>query len=161
MMRSARGKTKHLVLPRPFRWQVGEASNAHAMRHPAIDGRFDEIGGEESQRDCHVDLSRAAVLPLGDAVRTRCWISDEFTEPTAATGNRYDQSRTCLGTYWTRVFRADPFGQEDLAAPPCRCLLPRDLKSAWRLGKMDDQPVWLDLDVGDVSMDEAAVISGL
>ena len=34
-------------------------------------------------------------------------------------------------------------------------------KSAWRLGKMDDQPVWLDLDVGDVSMDEAAVISGL
>ena len=32
--RLARGKTKHLVLPRPLRGQVGEASNAHAMREP-------------------------------------------------------------------------------------------------------------------------------
>jgi hypothetical protein len=32
-----RGKAEHLVLTRPFRWQVGEASNAHAMRQPAID----------------------------------------------------------------------------------------------------------------------------
>jgi hypothetical protein len=35
--RSARRKTKHLVLPRPLGRQVGEASNPHAMRQPAID----------------------------------------------------------------------------------------------------------------------------
>jgi hypothetical protein len=40
--------------------------------------------------------------------------SDEFTEPTAATGNRCDQSRTCLGTYRARVLRADPLGAADL-----------------------------------------------
>jgi hypothetical protein len=114
--RSARGKTKHLVLPRPFRWQVGEASYAHAMRKPTIDCGLDGIGGEESQRDCPVDLSRAAVLRLGNAVRTCCWISDEFTEPTAATGNRCDQSRTCFGTYRARVFRADP---RSAAIPDC------------------------------------------
>jgi len=72
--RSARGKTKHLVLPRPFRWQVGEAGNAHAVRQPAIDGGLGEIGGKES----HVDLSRAAVLSLCYVVRICCWISDEL-----------------------------------------------------------------------------------
>ena len=118
------------MLPRPSRWQVGEASNAHAVGEPAIDGRFDEIGGEESQRDCHVDLSRAAVLPLGDAVGICCWISDEFTEPTAATGNRCHQSRTRFRTYWVRMVRADPLGQKNLAAPSCRRLLPRDMESA-------------------------------
>ena len=43
-VRLLRRKTEHLVLAGPFRRQVGEASNAHAMRQPAIDGRFDEIG---------------------------------------------------------------------------------------------------------------------
>ena len=80
-------KPEHLVLPGPFRRQVGEASNAHAMREPAIDGRLDEIGRKESKRDCHVDLSRAAFFSLGDAVGTRCWIREEFIKPTATTGN--------------------------------------------------------------------------
>src|SRR5215831_9308095 len=131
------------------------------MRQPAIDCGLDEIGGEESQRDCHVDLSRAAVLPLCDAVRICCWITDEFTEPTAATGDRFHQSRTCFGTHRARVFRPDPLGQKNFTAPPCRCLLPRDLKSAvWR-GKMDDQTVRLDLDARNVSMDETTVINGI
>ena len=71
-------KPEYLVLPGPFRRQVGEASNAHTVGEPAIDGRFDQIGREESKRDGHVDLSRAAVFSRRDAVRTRCWISDEF-----------------------------------------------------------------------------------
>ena len=71
-------KPEYLVLPGPFRRQVGEASNAHAMGEPAIDGRLDEIRRKESKRDGHVDLSRAAVFSRRDAVRTRCWISDEF-----------------------------------------------------------------------------------
>ena len=64
-------KTKDLVLPGPLRWQVGEASNPHAVGQPATDGGLDEIGSKESQRDRHVDLSRAAVFPLGDTVRIR------------------------------------------------------------------------------------------
>jgi hypothetical protein len=36
-VRLLRSKAEHLVLPGPFRWQVGEASNAHAVGEPAID----------------------------------------------------------------------------------------------------------------------------
>ena len=68
-MRLLPRKAEHLVLLGPFRWQVAETSNAHAMREPAIDGRFDQIGRGESQRDCHIDLSRAAVFSFRDAVR--------------------------------------------------------------------------------------------
>jgi hypothetical protein len=74
----ARRKAEHLVLARPLRWQVAEASNANAMGEPAIDCRFDEIGREESKQDCLVNFSRAAIFPLGDAVRARRWISDKF-----------------------------------------------------------------------------------
>ena len=66
-MRLLRGKAEHLVLAGPLRRQVGKASNAHTMGKPAVDGRFDQIGCEESQRNRQVDLSRAAVFPLGDA----------------------------------------------------------------------------------------------
>jgi len=38
---------EQFVLPGPFGRQVGEASNAHAVRESTIDGRFDEIGCEE------------------------------------------------------------------------------------------------------------------
>jgi hypothetical protein len=50
--------------PGPFGRQVGEPGNSHAMRKPSIDGRFDEVGREEGQRDCHVDLPRSAALPV-------------------------------------------------------------------------------------------------
>ena len=86
-VRLLRRKAEQLVLAGPLRRQVGEASNAHAVGQPAIDGRFDQIRREESKRDCHVDLSRAAFFSLGDAVGTRCWIREEFIKPTAATGN--------------------------------------------------------------------------
>ena len=60
-MRLLPKKAEHLVPPGPFRRQVAEASDAHAVGDPAIDGRFDQIRRQESKRDCHVDLSRAAV----------------------------------------------------------------------------------------------------
>src|SRR6516165_340462 len=115
-MRLLPRKTEHLVLPGPFGRRIGEASNAHAMRQPAIDGRFDQIGREESQRDGHVDFSRAAVFSRRDAVRTRCWISDEFIKPTTAVGNRRDQSRARFCTHGASVLRPDPLGEEDLTA---------------------------------------------
>jgi hypothetical protein len=87
------------------------------MREPAVDRRVDQIGRKESKRDCHVDLSRAAVFSLGDAVGTRYWISDKFIKPTTA-----NQSRARFRTYRTNVFRPDPRRQEDLTTPSCRCL---------------------------------------
>jgi hypothetical protein len=46
---SVRGKMEQFVLPGPLGWQVGEASDAHAVRESAIDGRYDEIGCEEGK----------------------------------------------------------------------------------------------------------------
>jgi len=86
-------KAEHLVLPGPLRRQVGEASNTHAMRQSAVDGRFDQIGRKESERDYHVDLSRAEVFPLGDAVRTCCRISDKFIRAATAVSDRCNHRR--------------------------------------------------------------------
>jgi hypothetical protein len=61
-----RRQAEHLVLPGLLRRQVGEASNTHTTGKSAVDGGFDQIGRKESERDYHIDLSRAAVFPLGD-----------------------------------------------------------------------------------------------
>ena len=41
-----RRKAEHLVLSGPFRRQVGEASDAHAMREPAINGGCSELASD-------------------------------------------------------------------------------------------------------------------
>jgi hypothetical protein len=53
--RFAETKIEHLMLARPFGGQVGEASDTHTVREPAVDGRVDEIGREERKRDRHVN----------------------------------------------------------------------------------------------------------
>ena len=75
---------------RPFGGQVGEASNPHAMRQPPFDSRLDEVRCKEGKRDRHIHFSDAALLPLGDGLRSCCCISDQFLEPTAAAGDRCD-----------------------------------------------------------------------
>ena len=60
-------KSKHLVLAGPFGGQVGETDNSHAVREPSINGRLDQVGREEGERDCHVDLARSATFASGDA----------------------------------------------------------------------------------------------
>src|SRR5215510_15591020 len=51
---------KHLVLSRPFRGRVHEASHSHSARQPALDRSLDKIGSEECERDRHIDFSDAA-----------------------------------------------------------------------------------------------------
>ena len=59
-------KAKHLVLLGPFRRQVGKANNAHAVWKGATDCGLDEIGCEESQRDCHVRFAGGAAIAFGN-----------------------------------------------------------------------------------------------
>jgi hypothetical protein len=54
------GKAKCLMLLGPFGGQVGETGNAHAMWESTFNGRLDEIGSEERERDRHVDLADTA-----------------------------------------------------------------------------------------------------
>jgi hypothetical protein len=51
--------------------------------------------------------------------------------------------------------------QKNFATPLCRYLPPRYRKSIRRFPKLDDQLVRLDLNAGDMSIDETTVINGL
>jgi hypothetical protein len=77
-------KAEHLALPGPFRRQVGEANNAHSVRKPPVDRRFDEIGCKERQRDRHVHAADAAALSFSDAFRACRWLCGKFIQPTAS-----------------------------------------------------------------------------
>ena len=103
--RLRRRKSKHLVLPRPLGGHVGEARHSHATRQPPRDGRFHEIGRQESKRDRHVDLPNAAPLALGNAFRTCVRVGKKFVKPAAASRNRCDQERAGLRAYRTSVLR--------------------------------------------------------
>jgi len=55
---------ENLVLLGPLRRKSGRRATPRPWRKPAVDGRLDQIGCEESQQDCHVDHSSAAVFSL-------------------------------------------------------------------------------------------------
>src|SRR6516162_4336795 len=71
---------------RPSTWCCRDHSAGRSLRRatprpvgePAIDGRLDQIGREESKRDGHVDLSRAAVFSRRDVVRTGCCLAADI-----------------------------------------------------------------------------------
>jgi hypothetical protein len=44
------GKAEHLALLRPLSRQVCETGNTHAVREPAIDSSFNQIGGRQSEK---------------------------------------------------------------------------------------------------------------
>jgi hypothetical protein len=64
------------------------------MGKPVVDGRFDQIGCEESKRDSHVDLSRATPFTLGRHSMLD-WPPTVPSKKTARMGDK--QSRRRLG----------------------------------------------------------------
>ena len=114
--RLARRKTKHLVLPGPLRWQVGEASNPHAVGKPATDGRLDEIGSKESQRYRHVDFAHAALGAGGDALGRGRRILDQLLEPMAPLCNRSNQRPSRVRANGTPVLLRCVSGQKNFAS---------------------------------------------
>jgi hypothetical protein len=92
-------KAKHLVLLRPFHWQISEANNAHAVRECAVDCCFNEVGREESKRNCHVHLAGCAAFAFGNRSCSCGCVDDEFFKPAAATGNGGEQSPAIFGAY--------------------------------------------------------------
>jgi hypothetical protein len=57
-----RDEPKHLVLARPFGWQIAKADDAHSVRQPTFNSGFDEMWCKEGERDHHIDLSYAAAF---------------------------------------------------------------------------------------------------
>jgi hypothetical protein len=52
-------KAKHFMLAGPFRRQVGEARNRHALRESPFNGGSDEVRCKERKRDRHIDFAHA------------------------------------------------------------------------------------------------------
>ena len=79
------GKTEYAVLTRPLRGEFAEARQSHAVRQSTFDRCLDEIGGKEGERDCHVDLARAAARAIGDRLDGCSGILYQFVEPAPTT----------------------------------------------------------------------------
>jgi hypothetical protein len=56
-------ESERLKLPAPFGRRIAEPLDADAVRQATFYGCLDKIGGEEGEREGHIDLSYAAFLP--------------------------------------------------------------------------------------------------
>jgi hypothetical protein len=68
-----RPEAKDSPLARPFGGQVGEANNAHAVGKNAVDSGFDEVGGEEGERERQVHFASAALLGMAIRLLYQRW----------------------------------------------------------------------------------------
>lgn len=115
--RLLRRKTQHLMLAGPFRRQVCEAGDAHAVRQPALDSCSDKIGRKKCQRDRHVNLACATSLALCNAIRGDCRIGREFVEPAPPAGDRCNQCCAVFRADRTSVLRLNSFRYQNLSPP--------------------------------------------
>ena len=77
--------------------------NAHAAWKPTIDGGFDEIGCEESERDRHVDLPATTSLTLCDAV-----VSDASFVSSLSHRRPRAMAATSVARVWERIGKELP-----------------------------------------------------
>ena len=61
-----RVQSQRFELSAPFSGSVAESLDTNAAGQTTLDRRFDEVRGEESERDGHIDLTYAAFLACGD-----------------------------------------------------------------------------------------------
>jgi hypothetical protein len=61
-LRTFRIESECLELPAPFRRRVAQPLDADAAGQATFHGGFDKIGGEEGERDGHIDQPSAALF---------------------------------------------------------------------------------------------------
>ena len=157
------------MLAGPFGGQFAESGHAHAMWQTSFDGRPDEVGCKESERDCHVDFARAAALACCNCLDVRIGSCNKLVEPAAPPCNRGDEKRAVLGTDGADLVRGRSFGHQNLPASLGWRLAPWHLDpfntslslccTTLCIGQFDDQLVRLDLDADNVIADEDCVFA--
>jgi hypothetical protein len=120
------------VLAGPLGGQIGEAGDAHAMRQPAVDRCFHEVGRKECERDGHIDLPNAAPLSLRNRLCRRRRIGRQFVKPRASAGNRCYESRSRLRPYRTSAASRAITGYKNFSVSLLRSLVPWDSERAAR-----------------------------
>jgi len=93
------------VLAFPFDREIPQARHANAPRQPSIDCCLDQRRCEEGKRNCSIDLSDTAGLPLRNLLNIRDRSGDQLIQPMSSRCDRGDQFCTGLGPYRTRVRR--------------------------------------------------------
>src|ERR1700690_4462055 len=87
-----RTESKHFELPAPFGWRIAEPLDTDAAGKTTFDRCLDQVGREEGERDGHVDLPDAALLPGADFLDGRHSTGDDIVEPLAAFGDSADEA---------------------------------------------------------------------
>ena len=116
------------MLARPLGWRIAQSGDANTAWQSTCDSGPDQIGGQEGERDGHVDLAYTAPFSLRDAFRICVCASDKFIKPVAAAGNRCNQGRAGLRPYRTNMLRREPHRCKNLPPPRQWRLVPRDMK---------------------------------
>jgi hypothetical protein len=95
-------ESERLKLPAPFGRRIAEPFDADAAGEATFYGRFDKIGGEEGERDGHVDLPDAAFLAIAELCDRSHPTGDHIIQPATPSRDGADQARPAL-----ELFRAD------------------------------------------------------
>jgi hypothetical protein len=108
-------KSERLKLPAPFSRGIAEPLDADAARQATFHRCFDKIGGEESERDRHVDLPNGAFLARAKLSHGRHLTRDNIIQPPATSGYCADQARPALELLRTDVASRCIVREQDLA----------------------------------------------
>jgi hypothetical protein len=84
--KALRRKAEHLVLAGPFRRQVGEASDTHAMREPASDGGCSELATDNRLVGSSSKQRFPGVVQIGQLAGFVCGRSVSADEQLNVTG---------------------------------------------------------------------------
>src|ERR1700692_496410 len=79
-------ESERLELPAPFSRRIAQPLDTDAAGQATFYGCFDEIRGEEGERDGHVDLPDAALLASAKLSDRRHSTRDDIIQPPTASG---------------------------------------------------------------------------
>src|SRR6478736_3790703 len=89
-------ESERLKLPAPFNRRIAKPFDTDATGQATFYGCFDKIGCEEGERDCHVDVTNAALL-AGTKLHDRGHPTrDDIIQPPTTSGDGADQTRAAL-----------------------------------------------------------------
>jgi hypothetical protein len=82
-------------LARPLGRSIAQTRDADPARQSPLDGSLHEFGREEGERDCHIDLPKAAFVPRGNLL-----------DSGDGAGNDLGRSTSVLSfTWWALLWR--------------------------------------------------------
>ena len=105
-----RFQSKGFELLVPFRRRITKSLDSNTARQATFDRGADEIRCEESERDCHVDLTHTALLTCCDPLNVGHGARNDLVKPTTPSGDGADEARATFDPRWTDFTFGDASG---------------------------------------------------